>query len=234
MTRNVKDARSRQNLDNPGMRSPSLRFSHGARMFLPGTVSPNRKGKGYHPVSIRDGSELQPVLSRCGTWLRKAAQSAGNVIRVCWNMITKTLPRKSATSLASLLMGMVGRLVRFEQKFVNAESSAQTATESTPSSNKDTTRTKTFKSKLGSSPQGISLTYDNPHEFLHDVTRGELHPRNVTLEQWLIASSYAMIDQKLPDLELALVLGGNVFSLHHCIHSVHFPNLVKPIMENKH
>lgn len=83
--------------------------------------------------------------------------------------------------------------------------------------------------------QGVTnLTYDNPHDFLFDVVNGNIHPRNVSLEQWLIAHGYAMIDQRLPHLNTHIMIGGQMFGLHHCIESIHYPSLIKPIVENQH
>lgn len=93
---------------------------------------------------------------------------------------------------------------------------------------------KTFKGRLESSRQGLSLTYDNPHDFLHDVVRGNIHPKHVTLEQWLVAHGYAMIDQKLPHLHTGIMVGGQQYVLHHCIESIHYPNLVRPLQEHDH
>ena len=91
-----------------------------------------------------------------------------------------------------------------------------------------------FKGRLENSPQGISLNYDNPHDFLHDVTRGVIPPDTVTLEQWLVAHAFAMLDNKLPDMHTSLMIGGQMFGMHHCIQSIHFPNKVRPLMENEH
>lgn len=150
-----------------------------------------------------------------------------------WSTTIRNRKRKLAVSLGLSLMALAGRLVVSGKRLENAESFAPTATENTPSSNRDTTRTKTFKGNLEFSRQGISLTYDNPHDFLHDVVNGNLHPRNVTLEQWLIAHSYAMIDQKLPHLHTNVMVGGQLFGLHHCIESIHYPTTVSS-MEQVH
>jgi hypothetical protein len=149
-------------------------------------------------------------------------------------MTIETLLRKVAILLGLSLMATGGRLVRYGVKSESVESFVQTVIENTQSSSKDTTSKKKYSGKLEFSPRGTDLTYENPHDFLHDVSRGVLSPAEVTLEQWLIASGYAMIDQKLPDLEMVLMARGQVFGLHHCIQSINYPNLVKPIMENQH
>jgi hypothetical protein len=78
------------------------------------------------------------------------------------------------------------------------------------------------------------LIYDNPHDFLYDVCHGNIHPGDVSLEQWLIAHGYAMLDQRLPQLHTGVMVGGQQYVLHHCIESVTFPNASKPLSENMH
>lgn len=78
------------------------------------------------------------------------------------------------------------------------------------------------------------MIYDNPHDFLHDVVHGKIPLAAVSLEQWLIAQGYAMIDHKLPQMYANLMVGGQLFVMHHCVESIHYPNMVKPIVENKH
>lgn len=149
------------------------------------------------------------------------------MIREFLNTTIRTRLRKLAVSLGLSLMGLAGRLADYEKKSESVESSAPTVTENTPSSNRDTTRTRTFRGNLESSPQGINLTYDNPHDFLHDVVQGNIHPREISLEQWLIANGYAMIDQKLPQMNTRLMIGGQLFGMHHCIESVHYPTTIE-------
>lgn len=78
------------------------------------------------------------------------------------------------------------------------------------------------------------MTYDNPHDFLHDVVRGVIHPSQVSLEQWLVSHAYAMIDQKLPQLYTSIMVSGQQFGLHHCIESIHYPSTVSSIVEREH
>lgn len=95
-------------------------------------------------------------------------------------------------------------------------------------------QTTKFKGLLESSPQGMVLTYDNPHDFLHDVQAGKIPIGAVSLEEWLMAIGYAALDQKVPELNLAVMVGGQLFNLHHCLTSIHYPNRVKPLMEDHH
>lgn len=185
-------------------------------------------------MSISKKSKPQPVSRQYVIKLRKAVKSVASAIQGFWSTTIRNLMRGISTSLALLLMGIVGRLVHYVAKSESVESSAQTATENTQLSNKDIIGKTKFKENSESLPHALSLTYDDPHKFLRDVVKGELALSNVTLEQWLIASSYAMIDKEIEDLEMALVVGGQVFSVHHCIQAVYFPNPVKPLMENKH
>lgn len=56
-----------------------------------------------------------------------------------------------------------------------------------------------------------------------------MHPANISLEQWLIATGFAMVDQNIPSIELSVMLRGNLYTLHHHISSTHYPNKVGPL-----
>lgn len=185
-------------------------------------------------ASTKQERGVRHVLSLCSTYLKKGAKNVTNAIHEFWSMTIKTQARKTALSVASLLMGIAGRLDAFGQRSENVESSVQTATVNIPSSSKDTTPKRKFSGSSELSQDGINLTYNSPHDFLYDVARGILHPSEITLEQWLIANGYAMIDSKLPDLEAQVMIGGQLFGLHHCIKSVHYPNHARPLMEIEH
>jgi hypothetical protein len=131
-------------------------------------------------------------------------------------------------------MGLGGALKLSKGKYENAEFCALTATESIPLSSMTTTQKTMSSEPSESSPQSTVLTYDNPHEFLHDVQTGKIPIGAVTLEDWLISASYAALDQPLPELNISIMVGGQLFNLHHCLSSIHYPNRVKPLMEGRH
>jgi hypothetical protein len=183
---------------------------------------------------IKSESGLIHVLNRCNIWLKKGVKSAVSTIPESWSTTIKTQKTNLVVWLASSLMGIAGRLLHSEKKLGNVESYAQTATANIPSNSKGITRTKKFRGTLENSPQGISLSYENPNDFLYDVTNGAIHPRDVNLEQWLIAHGYAMIDSKLPHLHTSVMIGGQLFGMHHCIESIHYPTLISPLQEYDH
>lgn len=235
-TRYARHAGSHASLGRHGKMSSRSRLSRAHTGEAAGksrTRNDHPKGS-THRMSEGNRSVLRRGYNRCVTWLRKAAKSAASVIPESWSMTIRNLSTNIVTWVGLSLMALGGRVLRSSEKSKSAESSAPTATASTPSSSRGTTRTKTFRGNLERSAQGLSLTYDNPHDFLHDVVHGKIHPRDVSLEQWLVAHGFAMIDQKLPQLHTGLMIGGQQFMLHHCIESIHYPNMVRPLQEHDH
>lgn len=146
---------------------------------------------------------------------------------------TKTLVTKSGLFLALLLMDILGRLESFVLKYGNAESSAQTVTESTPSSSKVTSPTPKSNALLGASRQNTSLTYDNPFDFMHDLVNKKIPPNTVTLEQFLYGSMVAMIEGYQPEMKIELEYGNNWFQVYQRVRKISPPQGTKERMETR-
>jgi len=135
--------------------------------------------------------------------------------------------------LASSLMVTRGALLYCAVRFGNAESSALTATGSTPSNSKDTTQAKTYKTPLDLSLSDIGSRYDSPHAAVNDVVHGRLGANEVMLDEWIQLTAMAMIEAQQPHLNIHIPYGGGLYEFHHCITVIKPPAPVQAIMETE-
>lgn len=150
------------------------------------------------------------------------------------NTTIKSLAIKSVTSLISLLMAIHGRLLSWLLKLKSAELSAPVATESTPSSSKDTTPPKPSNPPSENLPPDSNSTsdapknviqyhYTDPNEFLHDLQRGKLPLRAVTMEQFLLAHAWIAVDNNTPHINKHVMISGGIYDVRMQIASVKYP-----------
>ncbi len=143
--------------------------------------------------------------------------------------IIRTAMIKSATSLISFLTVIRGHLLSWLLKSANAELSVRTVIGSTQSSNKDTTPSKTSSEPLDSLPPVTNsscnqeMTYTDPNSFLHDIQRGVLPLRAVTMEQFLLAHSWIAVDNNSPQIRKHVMINGNLYDVRMQIASVKYP-----------
>lgn len=144
--------------------------------------------------------------------------------------ITRNLMIRSATSLISLLTAIRGHLLSFVLKCGNAELSVRTVIESTRSNNKATTPSKPSKPPSESLPPvtNSSSDFDGYHykdagEFLHDLQRGKIPMRAVTMEQFLLAHAWIAVDNNSPRIKQKMMINGGIYDMMFQIQSVKYP-----------
>lgn len=140
-----------------------------------------------------------------------------NETREYSNTTIRTQLTKSIILLASLLTAIRGHLLSFALRFASAESCAQIVTDYTPSRVRDTTPETRSSEPLDSSPPVTELNYDNPFTFVHDIITGRLACEHVSMEQWILAVTVAMLERKQTNLDIEVPYKGGLYKFHHCI-----------------
>ncbi len=79
----------------------------------------------------------------------------------------------------------------------------------------------------------LSSTYDNPHDFVHDIVNGKVALESVPMNTWIEATLMAMVDKKQPHLDLTLGYGGGVYHFHHCVKTVNPPASAQAVLETR-
>lgn len=67
------------------------------------------------------------------------------------------------------------------------------------------------------------MTYTDPNSFLHDIQRGVLPLRAVTMEQFLLAHSWIAVDNNSPQIRKHVMINGNLYDVRMQIASVKYP-----------
>lgn len=150
------------------------------------------------------------------------------------SMTIRNLVTRSIRLVALSLRDIVGRLLSLEEKYGNAEFSAQIATGNIPSSNKATSQPKQSNPPSQNSQKSTGLIYRDANVFLHDIINKKIPLRAVTMEQWLIAILVASTDGPQSQLNLKIMHAGNVFSMHHCIEDITYPERAKSVAGEVH
>jgi hypothetical protein len=135
---------------------------------------------------------------------------------------------------ALLLTAIRGRLLSFVLKYGNAEYYAPAATESTPSSSKDTTQATKFRPASPRSQKATSLTYENPSDWINDIINGRIACNDVRMDHWIQLTTMAMVDNSVAHLNLDVPYRGGVYSFHHCIKQINPPAQTDNIMGVQH
>lgn len=166
-----------------------------------------------------------------------------------WSMIIKTLMRNMLLSLGSLLTAFRGRVLGYALKLQSAELSVPTATESIPLSNRATTPKTESKPASASSPPSTNSTsekftkdeqgrqnihYTSVDEFLHDLARGKVPASAVTLEQWLIAHAYVILNNNVPRIEKKIMVDGNLYIMEFAMTGISYSEHVDNIRRRDH
>lgn len=146
-------------------------------------------------------------------------------------MTIKILLTKSALSLASFLTVIRGAVLSCAVRFGSAEYCAQIVTENTPSSNKGTTPVKTSSKPFEISREDLGSSYDNPFSRINDILHGRIGVDEVGLDEWIQLVAIAMVEQSQPHLNVDVMYGGGLYSVHHCIQTIRPPAPVAGITE---
>lgn len=137
-----------------------------------------------------------------------------------------------AAFLVSLLTVMRGRVLYFVVRYGSAEYYAQIATASIQSSSRAITPPQKSVRPSAPSLKNIPLPYDNPSDLVNDIVRGRIGCDTIPLSEWLELVCMAMIDQRVPHLNLDIPYGGGLYSMHHCVKQIHPPESVAAIKEH--
>lgn len=78
-------------------------------------------------------------------------------------------------------------------------------------------------SPLSTDSQCETVTYTDPHEFIHDVVHGTIPLEQVSMQKWIHGTIMAMIQKNQPNLDLTIAYGGGTYKFHHCIQVVNPP-----------
>lgn len=156
-----------------------------------------------------------------------------NVTRENSSMTIKTPLTSIAVSAISLLAAIRGHLLYFVLRYGSVECFAPTATESTPSSSKDTMPVMTYSGHSARLQENTDFRCD-PDEKLRRLVEGCDSCDSVTLGEWLELVAIAALSGDQPQLNLDINHGGGIYSLHHCVTQLNLPTKIGPIMEYKH
>lgn len=148
-------------------------------------------------------------------------------------MTTRTLLTNIAVSLASLLTDIRGAVLYFVVRYGSAEFFAQIATESTPSSSRDTTPVQKSSTPSNLSPKTTSSTYENPQEKLAAIVHGEIDVANVSMAEWMQLVTIHMASSQSTHLNVDIPYKGGLYLHHHCIEKIQMPR-IGPVWERKH
>lgn len=78
------------------------------------------------------------------------------------------------------------------------------------------------------------MTYNNPHDFLHDLQRGKIPLNAVSMEQWLLAHAWVMVDANTPLISKNVMVNGGVFETRLQVTSVAYPEKADGIVGRTH
>lgn len=149
------------------------------------------------------------------------------------NMITRNLLTKSAVLLALLLTIIRGALLSCAVRFGNAESFAQTVTEFTPSSSRDTTPVPKSRTPSPASPPTTISKFENPQEKLAAIAHGDIPLDDVSMAEWVQLVTIHMASNGSTHLNVDIPYKEGVYLHHHCIERIKMPP-VGPVWETKH
>lgn len=78
------------------------------------------------------------------------------------------------------------------------------------------------------------MIYDSASEFLHDLGRGKIPLSAVSLEQWLLAHAWVMVDSGTPVIKKDVSINGAVFETKLQVRAVAYAEKAEGIVGREH
>lgn len=145
-------------------------------------------------------------------------------------MTIKTHLINIAVYLALSLTDIRGHLISYVRRSVNAESYVPTATESIPSSSKDTTPPQQSRKRFAISQPSMD---SNPDAKIDAIINGKIGLEAVTMAEWVQLSIMRMANDRTAHMNVNLPYGGGMYLMHHCVEQANPPGDTGQIMEQE-